>query len=495
MKNIHELLARLDGQFVSGSDAGEITELVYDSRKLTPGCAFVALSGASFDGHDFCKEAVEKGAKLIVVEKDVDLGDAQDVNVYRVADTRVALAEISAAYFDYPAEKLRVIGITGTKGKTTTTFMIKAILEDAGHDVGLIGTIGTLIHGEMTPSGNTTPESYVIQQAFRQMVDAGCDSCVMEVSSQGLKMHRVAAIPFEVGVFTNLSPDHIGPNEHASFEEYLACKAMLFHLCKVGIFNGDDPNFKEISKNATCEIRTYGMEDSDDLRASNLTLEHEPGYLGIAFDLTGRINARVDVDQPGRFSVYNALCAAAVAEHFGVSTEDIKKALHTIQVKGRIELIPVSKRFTLMIDYAHNAVALESLLSTLREYHPKRLVSLFGCGGNRSKLRRFEMGEVSGKLADFTIITSDNPRFEEPADIMNDIETGMKKTDGKYIKIQDRKEAIRYAIENGQEGDVIILAGKSHEDYQEIRSVKHHMDERELIREVLEELKAEGKTV
>jgi UDP-N-acetylmuramoyl-L-alanyl-D-glutamate--2,6-diaminopimelate ligase len=496
MKKIKDLLSGLNGKMIQGSNAGEITELVYDSRNIVPGCAFVCLKGASFDGHDYAEQAAVEGAALLITEKKVDLGDSgSDIAVYQVEDTRLALAELSAAYFDYPARKLKVVGVTGTKGKTTTTFMIKAILEDAGHDVGLIGTIGTMIHGHMTPGSNTTPESYMIQKAFRDMVDNGCDTCVMEVSSQGLKMHRVSAIPFEIGVFTNLSPDHIGPNEHASFEEYLECKAMLFNMCKIGIFNGDDPHFKEISKNATSTVETFGMKEGDDLRASNLSLIHKPGYLGIEFDLSGRINAHVDVDQPGKFSVYNALAAAAVARHFDVPVEDIKKALHTILVKGRIEIVPVSDHFSLMIDYAHNAVALESLLQTLKEYKPKRLVTVFGCGGNRSKLRRYEMGEVSGKLSDFTIITSDNPRFEEPMAIMQDIETGMKKTNGKYIMIEDRKEAIRYAIEHGQEGDVIILAGKGHEDYQEIRGVKHPMDERELIREVLDELKQEGKTV
>lgn len=496
MKNIHELLQRIDGHLIAGNDEGEITALVYDSRKLVPGCAFVCLAGASFDGHDYAEQAAVEGARLLITERPVDLGDSGDgVAVFQTENTRAALAKLSAAYFDDPAKKLRIIGITGTKGKTTTTFMIRSILEDAGHRVGLIGTIGTLIDGRMTPNGNTTPESYILQESFRKMVDAGLDTCVMEVSSQALKMHRVDAIPFEIGVFTNISPDHIGPNEHKDFAEYLECKSRLFRMCKAGIFNGDDPHFMEIIKRATCSIETFGLSPKDDLRAENLKLVHRPGFLGVEFDMAGLINAHMDVDQPGRFSVYNALSAAAVARRFGVPTEDIRQALHTIHVKGRIEIVPVSDRFTLMIDYAHNAVALESLLTTLREYQPKRIVTVFGCGGNRSKLRRFEMGEVSGKLSDFTIITSDNPRFEEPLAIMKDIETGMKRTEGKYTMIEDRREAIRYAIEHGEEGDVIVLAGKGHEDYQEIRGVKHPMDERELIRDVLKELKDEGITV
>ena len=522
MKNINELLRKVPGNLLQGKLEGEITELVYDSRKITDGCAFVCLKGASFDGHTFAAEAAAKGARLIVVEDDVDLsraadasqtagagqtavasqaadasqaagqaGNLADVIVYKTENTRIALAELSAAYFDYPAEELKVIGITGTKGKTTSTFMVKAILEDAGHDVGLIGTIGTEIHGELVPSGNTTPESYVIQESFRKMLDAGCDVCVMEVSSQGLMMHRTDAIPFEIGVFTNITPDHIGPNEHASFEEYMACKALLFKQCKVGIFNYDDPHCADMMKDATCKKETFGINEGADLHAANLELEHTPGRLGIAFDMEGILEGHVDVAQPGRFSVYNALTAIAVARHFDVPYADIVKAMASIKVKGRIELVHVSDRFSIMIDYAHNAVALESLLGTLREYHPKRLVCIFGCGGNRSKLRRFEMGEVSGKLADLTIITSDNPRFEEPADIMSDIETAIKKTTGAYIKVEDRGEAVYQALKNAQDGDVIVLAGKGHEDYQEIKGVKHHMDETELIMAARERVLAE----
>jgi UDP-N-acetylmuramoyl-L-alanyl-D-glutamate--2,6-diaminopimelate ligase len=366
--------------------------------------------------------------------------------------------------------------------------MIKSILENAGYKVGLIGTIETIIGDKHIPANNTTPESYIVQEYFAEMLKAGCQICVMEVSSQGLMMHRTAGIPFELGIFTNLAPDHIGPNEHASFEEYAQCKGMLFKQCKVGIANADDENFEMVMKDHTCTLETIGFSEKADLKAGNVNLVGRPGYLGVTYDLTGLLNFPVEIDIPGKFSVYNSLVAIAVCRHFDIAKENILEALKGAKAKGRIEQVKVSDDFMLLIDYAHNAMSLESLLSTLKEYHPERLVCLFGCGGNRSKLRRYEMGEVSGKMADLTIVTSDNPRFEEPQDIIDDIKIGLAKTDGEYVEIIDRKEAIKYAIANGRPGDVIVLAGKGHEDYQEIKGVKYPMDERVLIEEVLQEL-------
>jgi UDP-N-acetylmuramoyl-L-alanyl-D-glutamate--2,6-diaminopimelate ligase len=365
--------------------------------------------------------------------------------------------------------------------------MVKSILEAAGHKVGLIGTIEAIIGDEVIPAKNTTPESMTIQEYFAKMVKAGCDSVVMEVSSQGLMLHRTAGIPFELGIFTNIEPDHIGPAEHESFKDYMHCKGLLFQQCKVGIVNADDAHLEQVLEGHTCQIETFGFSEKADLQAENAHMVTRPGYLGISYHVAGALDMDVEIDIPGKFSVYNSLTAIAICRHFGVKEEDIKNALKQAKVKGRIEMVKVSDEFTLMIDYAHNAMALESLLTTLKDYHPKRIVCLFGCGGNRAKSRRFEMGEVSGKLADFTIITSDNPRFEKPEDILADIETGIRKTDGKYIKIIDRKEAIAYAIHHGQPGDVIVLAGKGHEDYQEIEGKKYPMDERVLIQEILEE--------
>lgn len=484
---LNQLLERLEYEVVQGADAIEISTLANDSRKVEKGSAFVCISGAVVDGHEFIEDVAAKGAAAVIVEKEVEAPEG--VTVIRVEDTRYALALMSAAYFGYPAEKLKVIGITGTKGKTTTTYMIKSILEDVGHKVGLIGTIEAIIGDRKIPAANTTPESFTIHQYFAEMLKAGCDSVVMEVSSQGLMLHRTAGIPFEIGIFTNLGKDHIGPNEHKDFEDYKRCKGLLFKQCKLGIANVDDAYFEDVFAGATCKTETFGFSEKADLRAVNTHLVSRPGYLGVAYQVTGLMDFDVEIDIPGTFSVYNSLTAIAVCRHFQVPTDVIQKALKAAKVKGRIEMVKVSDEFTLMIDYAHNAMSLESLLTTLKEYNPTRLVCLFGCGGNRSKDRRYEMGEVSGRLADLTIITSDNPRFEEPQDIIDDIKIGIGKTNGNYVEICDRKEAIKYAIEHGQRGDVIVLAGKGHEDYQEIKGVKYPMDERVLIQEVLEELK------
>ena len=486
MKQIKELIQSLDYELLQGSLEGEISELVYDTRNVSKDAMFVCIVGTAFDSHEKAAEVAAAGAKVLIVSKEVEV--PEEVTVVKVADTRYALSLISAAYFDYPANTLKVIGITGTKGKTTTTFMIKSILENAGYKVGLIGTIETIIGEKHIPANNTTPDSYIVQEYFAEMLKAGCEVCVMEVSSQGLMMHRTAGIPFELGIFTNLAPDHIGPNEHASFEEYAQCKGMLFQQCKVGIANVDDENFEMVMKGHTCKLETIGFSEKADLKASNVNLVGRPGYLGVTYDLTGLLNFPVEIDIPGKFSVYNSLVAIAVCRHFDIAKENILEALKAAKAKGRIEQVKVSDDFMLLIDYAHNAMSLESLLSTLKEYHPQRLVCLFGCGGNRSKLRRYEMGEVSGKMADLTIVTSDNPRFEEPQEIIDDIKIGLAKTDGEYVEIIDRKEAIKYAIANGRPGDVIVLAGKGHEDYQEIKGVKYPMDERVLIKEVLEEL-------
>lgn len=481
-----QMLERLEYEVVQGSADIEVTELVNDSRKAGPGCVFVCISGAVSDGHSYVEDVTAKGAAAVIVERPVEAPEG--VTVIHVDDTRYALALMSAAYFEYPAEKLKVIGITGTKGKTTTTYMVKSILEGVGHKVGLIGTIEALIGDKSIPANNTTPESFTIHQYFAEMVKEGCDSVVMEVSSQGLMLHRTAGIEFEIGIFTNLGEDHIGPNEHKDFEDYKRCKGILFTQCRLGIANVDDQWYEDVFQNATCKVETFGFSEKADLRATNVQHVSRPGYLGVNYHVSGLMDFDVEIDIPGEFSVYNSLTAIAVCRHFDVPEENIKKALKVAKVKGRIEMVKVSDDFAFMIDYAHNAMSLESLLCTLRDYHPKRIVTIFGCGGNRSRTRRFEMGEVAGNLSDFTIITSDNPRFEEPQDIINDIITGIKKTEGKYVDICDRKEAIRYAIEHGKEGDIIVLAGKGHETYQEIRGVKYDMDDRVLIKEVLEEL-------
>lgn len=487
MSNISELLNNLEYSVICGNIEGEAGNVCYDTRKVSKGDLFICVAGANFDAHDAIADICKAGAACVVVSKEVEIPTGFDGVIVKTLDTRIALAVISANFFCNPANKLKVIGITGTKGKTTTTYLIKSILDNAGIPCGLIGTIETIAGDEHIPSANTTPESFLVQKYFAKMVDAGCKAVVMEVSSQGLMMNRVAGFTFDIGIFTNIEPDHIGPNEHSSFEDYLNCKAKLFTMSRLGIVNGDDSHIDAVISKATCPIKKYGFGENFDFAAKNTELWTKDGELGVSFDaVTGEGEViKAKVPTPGKFSVYNALAAIAVCKTLNVDNETILKALLGAHVKGRIEMIKVSDQFSLMIDYAHNAMALESLLSTLKAYNPGRLVTLFGCGGNRSRDRRFEMGEVSGNMSDLTVITSDNPRNEEPMDIIADIVTGIKRTNGEYVEIPDRKEAIRYVIKNGRPGDIIVLAGKGHEDYQEIKGVKHHMDERELIEEVL----------
>lgn len=480
-----DLLEHMEYTIIGGEVDVEITTLVYDSRKVEKGSVFVCISGTVRDAHDFIPDVLQKGAAAVIVEKDIPPMD--HVTFVKVSNSRKALAWMSAAYFGYPAEQLKTIGITGTKGKTTTTYMVKSILESAGIKTGLIGTIESVIGEEHIPSANTTPESYRVQELFRKMLDAGLEAVVMEVSSQALMLDRVAGITFDIGVFTNLEPDHIGTNEHKDFADYMHCKSLLFQQCKKGIFNGDSEHLEGILKGHTCQVETFGYGKENDLVAEEVELKKDHGALGVKYHVSGLSNIDVAVNVPGSFSVYNSLTAIAVCNHFGVAESKIKEALQHVTVKGRIEIVPVTKRYTLMIDYAHNAMSLESLLTTLREYNPARLVCLFGCGGNRAKSRRYEMGEVSSKLADLTVVTSDNPRDEEPMDIINDILIGVHKEKGAYVTIPDRKEAIAYCMKNAQEGDIIVLAGKGHEDYQEIKGKKYHMDERELIAEIIKE--------
>ena len=491
MTKLNDLLGKLDYTCLQGTTDIDVSAVIYDSRKVVPGSMFICIVGANSDGHDYIPDVIEKGASCLIVSK--ELSDIPDsVTVIKVDDTRYAMAHVSAAWFDHPADKLTVIGITGTKGKTTTTYLVKSVLEHAGLKCGLIGTIEIVIGDEHIHADNTTPESYLIQEYFSRMVAAGMTHVVMEVSSQGLMLHRTQGFIFDIGIFTNLEPDHIGPNEHKDLDDYIRCKSLLFKQCRHGIFNADDEHLSRIMDGHTCDVLTYGIDKeaatAPDITAKNITLINRPGILGVEFDANGLVNTHITLPTPGYFSVYNALCAISICHVLDIPDDVMQKGFTNARVKGRVEPVHISDDYTMLIDYAHNAMALESLLTTLKAYEPGRLVCLFGCGGNRSKLRRFEMGEVSGRLADLTIITSDNPRNEEPQDIINDIKTGISKTDGKYVEIADRKEAIRYSIENALPGDIIVLAGKGHEDYQEIKGVKYPMDERDLIADIMREI-------
>ena len=465
----------------------EISDIIYDSRKVSPGTVFAALKGAAADGHKYACSAIDKGAAALVISDDLDFDIPDGVAVVKTDDTRLALALMSRAFFNYPERELKTVAITGTKGKTTTAAMIAEIFEQAGIKAGTIGTLGIVYGGNTYKTDNTTPESYEIQKAMRNMADAGVKAFVIEASSIGLKASRLAGMTFDAAVFTNFSNDHIGGVEHKDMAEYLYCKSLLFRQCRNAAANIDDPAWEKITADFEGNILTYGFSEGAKLRAKNDRLLSDNGFIGVHFETEGLKNLSPDVGVPGKFNAYNALAAISAVSFFDIPDKAILDGLKIAHVKGRVEPVKVPGNYSLLIDYAHNALSMENVLTTLRQYKPNRLITMFGAGGNRPKVRRYEMGETSGRLSDLSVITEDNSRFEDVMDIIADIETGLHKTDGKYVVVPKRKEAIRYCMLNAQDGDIIVLAGKGHEDYQEIKGVKYHMDERELIAEIIEE--------
>ena len=484
---LSELFKDIPYKLVKGDMELTVNDIVYDSRKVKDNNLFLAIVGAEADGHKYIDDAIKNGAKVVVVSKDIKID--QDVTVIKVEDTRKILSKLTMILFKYPQNKMKTIAITGTKGKTTTSFMIKKILECAGYKCGLIGTTGIYIGDKVYPNKNTTPESYDTLKYMNEMVKKKMDYMVMEVSSQALKYDRVNDIIFDYGIFTNLTQDHIGEHEHDSMEDYISSKAKLFNQCNYGIFNIDDEHFYDMVAGGDATINTYGYDERADLRATKMELIRDGHFVGIELTTDGVIKDKFKISTPGKFSSYNAMAAILTCHMIGVDVKYIKEALSNFSVKGRVEPVKVSDDFTLLIDYAHNGVSTESILSTIRDYNPGRIVTIFGCGGNRSKDRRYEMGEMAGKYSDYCIITEDNNRFEEFEDIAKDILVGMHKTDCEYTIIPDRKEAIKYAIENGKKGDIIMLIGKGHEDYKEIKGVRYPFDERVVIKEILDELK------
>lgn len=465
--NLCGLLPATDGILLQGDPHTEIRSLCYDSRAVTQGALFVCLPGQHTDGHGFAAQAVAAGAAGIVCERPI-AGLPGDIPVIQVTHCRRALAQLAIRLYGAPARRMTMIGITGTKGKTTTAHLIAAVLTAAGRRVGLIGTNGVCWPGHRQALDHTTPESSDLQLLLRRMADARCDACVMEVSSLGLKMDRVTGIEYDIGVFTNLSPDHIGPGEHASFAEYRAWKSVLFRRCRVGIVNADDPQTEAILNQHSCRVVRYGIDHPAHWRAAaDITLLQREGFLGVAFTATGPDGpaARYELPMPGRFSVYNALAALAAADTLGLPAEAVHAGLSRATVTGRVEPVPLNAPFTAVLDYAHNAAAAESLLATLRAYHPTRLIVVFGCGGGRSRVRRFGMGAACAKWADFCILTEDNSRDEPLADILADIRTGMQHGDPAtpFVEIPDRRQALYYALDHACPGDLIAVIGKGHE--------------------------------
>lgn len=456
----------------------EISGITCDSRQVKPGYLFVCICGAVMDGHDFAHKAIEQGAAVVITQRDMGIR-----NQIIVDDTHAAYASLCARWFGDPAKSLTLIGVTGTNGKTSVTYMMKKILEKAGHKVGLIGTIQNMIGEEIIAAHNTTPNAYELNSLFALMKAKGCTHVIMEVSSHALDQCRVYKLDFEVAMFTNLTQDHL--DYHVTMENYLSAKKKLFRMCKKAVVNADDPYVSRLTQGLTCECVTYSVEKKADYRAVDIS------YLPAKVSYTLKCDAGktdISVMTGGRFTVYNSMCAAAGAAQLGIPLSVTAQALGELcGVKGRAEPVPTGRDFTVIIDYAHTPDGLKNILMTFRECRKNRLVVLFGCGGDRDKTKRPLMGEIAAQYADYAIVTSDNPRTEDPSAIIRDILEGMKNTKTPYRVIENRVEAIRYAVSVAEKDDIIVLAGKGHETYQILGTGTIHLDEREVVADALKE--------
>ena len=477
---IGELLPEYSGKF-SQTDVSDIT---CNSKEVKENSVFVCINGAVVDGHKFADDAVKKGASLIVVERDLGYK-----NQIIVDDTRKAFAIMSANYFDNPSKKLKLIGVTGTNGKTSVTYMLKSVLEQAGHKVGVIGTIQNMIGDEILNSNNTTPGPFEINALFDKMVKAGCDYAVMEVSSHALDQDRVFGLEYEAAIFTNLTQDHL--DYHITMENYLAAKKKLFKICKTAIINKNDDYAQKLMEGLECKIVTYS--DKDDATFSAKGIKYRPD--SVCYELVSdNFIQHIKVKTGGKFTVFNSMAVAVTALQLGIDVEIIAKGLEKIAgVKGRAEVVPTNRDFTVIIDYAHTPDGLKNILSTFKECDKNRLIALFGCGGDRDKTKRPIMGEIAVRNADYVIVTSDNPRTEDPTEIIKDILVGTQNSHVPVKVIENRIEAIEYALQIAQSGDIIVLAGKGHETYQILKEGTIHLDEREVVSNALKKLEKGGK--
>ena len=466
-----KLFELLEGIEYEGNADVLVSNIVCDSRKVSENTVFVCIEGYETDGHKYAKECAEKGASAIVALHEVEA----DCPVVIVKDTRKVLAVLCSRFHNDPSKEFNLVGITGTNGKTTTTYLIKTILENAGHKVGLIGTNQNMIGNKILPAERTTPDGFELQKLFREMADAGCDTVVMEVSSHALDLDRVYACDFDIGLFTNITQDHL--DFHKTMENYLDAKTILFKMCKKGIVNCDDERSGYILENATCPVTGFSIDKNSDVKAENVILTSK----GVQFDALGE---KFSLAIPGKFSVYNGLGAILVCDALGVEKSKISEGIEKAKgVQGRAQVVDLGYDFTVMIDYAHTPDGIENILNTVRGFAKGRVVILFGCGGDRDNRKRPIMGEIASKLADFCIVTSDNPRTENPTAIIEEILTGFDKN-CPHVVIENRYEAIKYAIENAEKDDVIVLAGKGHETYQIIGKEKFHFDEEEILQEI-----------
>ena len=474
----------------------DITNIHSDSRKIKEKGLFVAIKGFTKNGIEFIDSAIQNGAKAIIVEPDVDakeLFEKYNIPIISVKNTRKALAQVACNFYDNPSKKLKLIGVTGTKGKTTSTFMIKAILEEKGLKVGLIGSIAVYINEEkIEDTDRTTPESIEIQKHLKNMVDQKVDVAIIEVSSQAMKLDRVTGCDFDIALFTNLTEDHISPKEHPNMEDYFNCKLNLVKMAKCGVINNDDKKVKtvkELLKDK--EIKTFAIDNEADFKVNPKSVVITDSYIDFEI-MYKNIEERIEASIPGRFSIYNAVGAIAVASYFDVTADEIRKALKNLKVLGRSELVPNKLGLTIMIDYAHTPSSLESILTAVKSYAKGKIICAWGVGGDRDAAKRPVMGEISGRLADFTVLMSDQVRTEDPLKILKEIEVGIKPTGKPYKIIVDRTEGIRYAISIAKPGDIIVIPGLGHDLYLEKNGVKYPYNEREVIHNIIEEMIASG---
>jgi len=476
---ISELIEGLENTEYIGENI-EISKLCYNTAQVTEGCLFFCIIGVKTDGHNFAKEAVQKGAKALVISHDVEIGDAK-VSIIKTEDTRKAMAVISANFYGNPSHKLDIVGITGTNGKTTSTFMLRSILSTCGRKSGLMGTIYNIVGDKCEEAKRTTPESMDLQYMLHEMVGAGDDSCVMEVSSHSLALERVYGLRFAVGIFTNLTQDHL--DYHITMENYFQAKMKLFENCKKAVINIDDEYGKRACGMVGCEVITYGIENPADVWAENIVIDGTGTRFVLCIE--GK-RLPVKLHLPGKFNVYNALGVAAAAISLGVSFENIKSGLEgLLSVPGRSEKVNSKKGFTVVIDYAHTPDGIVNILKAAREYTSNRLITVFGCGGDRDRTKRPKMGKAAGEGSDFCVVTSDNPRSEDPDSIISEILPGIQTTGCPYKVITNRYEAIKYAIGIGKPGDVIVIAGKGHETYQILKDRTIEFDEKKIVHEIL----------
>lgn len=481
---LSKILNGIEDLRIEGNADVDVLDIKCDSREVQQGDLFVAIVGFKTDGHEYIEKAIENGAKVVAVQRDKWNGKIfPEVTFIIAEDTRKLMALASCNFYENPSREFKLVGVTGTKGKTTTTYMIKKILEKAGKKVGLIGTIANMIGDEKVEASRTTPESVDLQKLFRKMADEKCDVVVMEVSSHALALDRVLGSSFDIGVFTNLSQDHM--DFHENFDNYLAAKAKLFTMCKEGFINCDDMYATKLMSMATCTITTYGIDNNPFVSARDIIITNSYSDFKMPFN---KILQRIRVNIPGRFTVYNSLAAICVAIKLGANVENVIDGLSEVTVPGRSEMVINNRNLTVMVDYAHSPASLEGILKAVKAYTKGKVICVFGCGGDRDKTKRPIMGEIAGKNATYTVITSDNPRTEKPEEIVNEIEEGIKKTKGKYIVIVDRKKAIEHAIKMARKNDIVVIAGKGHETYQEINGEHYHFDDREIASEVMKEL-------